>query len=99
MPHAVVAVPLILYMPLYPPAVSLFCHWLLAPPLSLQTLTNSHWSMKPAPPVRLPPVITACCEQFSAFYVGKFKSGRRLTWLTHVGGTLYYTAQPVVLLV
>ena len=52
----------------------------------IQTLTNSHWSMKIQQPVRLPPSINDCCDHFNAFYISKFKTGRRLSWLTHVGG-------------
>ena len=54
--------------------------------VEIQTLTNSHWSMKLQPPIRLPAVITECCDNFNAFYLSKFKTGRRLSWLTHVGG-------------
>lgn len=54
--------------------------------VDIQTLTNSHWSMKPQPPVRLPPIVSECCDHFNAFYLDKFKTGRRLSWLTHVGG-------------
>ena len=53
--------------------------------LDIQTLTNSHWSLKPSQPIRLPAIISQCCEQFNAFYLAKFKTGRRLTWLTNVG--------------
>ena len=54
--------------------------------VDIQTLTNSHWSMKPQPPVRLPAIVSECCDHFNAFYLDKFKTGRRLSWLTHVGG-------------
>ena len=54
--------------------------------VEIQTLTNSHWSMKAQPPVRLPAVVAECCKHFNAFYLEKFKTGRRLSWLTHVGG-------------
>ena len=54
--------------------------------VDIQTLTNSHWSMKALPPVRLPAIVSACCDHFNAFYLDKFKTGRRLSWLTHVGG-------------
>ena len=54
--------------------------------VDIQTLTNSHWSMKPQPPVRLPSIVSECCDHFNAFYLDKFKTGRRLSWLTHVGG-------------
>ena len=54
--------------------------------VEIQTLTNSHWSMKLQQPVRLPLVVSNCCDHFNAFYISKFKTGRRLSWLTHVGG-------------
>ena len=53
--------------------------------VDIQTLTNSHWSLKTSPPIRLPALISQCCDQFNAFYLAKFKTGRRLTWLTNVG--------------
>jgi hypothetical protein len=42
-------------------------------------------SMKLQPPIRLPLIINECCDNFNAFYLDKFKTGRRLSWLTHVG--------------
>ena len=53
--------------------------------LEVQTLTSSHWSMKPLPPCTLPPEVAVGCEAFQAFYTDRFKTGRRLTWLTQCG--------------
>jgi hypothetical protein len=41
--------------------------------------------MKSGPSCRLPPLINDCCERFTEFYLNKFKTGRRLAWLTSVG--------------
>jgi len=53
--------------------------------LEVQTLTTSHWTLKQTPSCKLPPAIVDCCERFNAFYLQKFKTGRRLTWLTNAG--------------
>ena len=53
--------------------------------LEVQTLTSSHWSMKPLPPCTLPPEVAVGCDAFQAFYTDRFKTGRRLTWLTQCG--------------
>lgn len=53
--------------------------------MDVQTLTASHWSMKSLTPCHLPTQAIKCCEIFSQFYLDRFKTGRRLTWLTHVG--------------
>lgn len=52
--------------------------------LEVQTLTASHWALVHNP-LALPPPLQDCCSRFAAFYLQKFKTGRRLTWMTHVG--------------
>lgn len=53
--------------------------------MDVQTLTTSHWALKGAPPLSLPGPLTDCIERFTAYYLQKFKTGRRLTWLTNLG--------------
>lgn len=53
--------------------------------LDVQTLTASHWTMKSAPPCTLPAQVTSACESFQQYYWDRFKTGRRLTWLSQVG--------------
>ena len=53
--------------------------------LDVQTLTASHWSMKNISTCILPPQAMNCNKIFTQFYLDRFGSGRRLTWLTHVG--------------
>ena len=53
--------------------------------MDVQTLTTSHWSLKQSVHCNLPAVIMDCCERFNTFYLQKFKTGRRLTWITSSG--------------
>jgi len=53
--------------------------------LDVQTLTASHWTMKQATPCLMPPVVTQACDAFQQYYSDRFKTGRRLTWLSQVG--------------
>ena len=53
--------------------------------MDVHTLTTSHWTLKQNAPCKLPSVIIECCERFNSFYIQKFNTGRRLTWLTNSG--------------
>lgn len=53
--------------------------------LDVQTLTASHWALKTTPLCQFPAQILDCCNRFQGFYTEKFKTGRRLSWLAHVG--------------
>jgi cullin 3 len=76
--------------------------------IDVQTLTQSHWNLKPpshsqsgsatkqshnklsavtgmSVNVCLPASIIDVCGRFQSFYSEKFKTGRRLQWLTHLG--------------
>lgn len=53
--------------------------------IEVQTLTTAHWSLKVLPPCILPKAAIDACDRFTTFYLEKFKTGRRLTWMTNYG--------------
>ena len=53
--------------------------------MEVQTLTTAHWSLKVLPPCTLPSPAVDACDRFTSFYLEKFKTGRRLTWMTNYG--------------
>jgi len=55
-----------------------------AVPIDVHVLTTGYWPLTPSPPCRLPAALQQSTTQFSSFYLG-LNSGRKLTWLTHLG--------------
>jgi len=48
-------------------------------------LTSSHWSLKTDSPIAVPAVISDGQGRFTAYYIEKFRTGRRLMWLLNMG--------------
>jgi cullin 3 len=48
-------------------------------------LTSSHWSLKMDNPIAVPPAISDGQGRFTAYYIEKFRTGRRLMWLLNMG--------------
>ena len=53
-------------------------------PMEVHVLTNGFWPLLPMPPCLLPAALQQSTALFTTFYLG-VNSGRRLTWLTHLG--------------
>jgi cullin 3 len=53
-------------------------------PMEVHVLTTGYWPLIPSPPCRLPADLQQGTTVFTAFYLG-MNSGRKLTWLTHLG--------------
>ncbi|KAI9357043.1 Cullin [Zopfochytrium polystomum] len=54
------------------------------PDLSVNVLTSSFWPNTNSIPCQFPPLITHTLERFQRFYLNRH-SGRRMTWLAHMG--------------
>ena len=52
--------------------------------LDVHMLTAGYWPIKALAPCRLPPLMNACGELFSSFYLNKYQ-GRKMQWVTHHG--------------
>lgn len=52
--------------------------------MELHVLTTGYWPLTPTAPCQLPPTLRNCCSVFASHYLEK-NSGRRLTWLPHLG--------------
>lgn len=55
-----------------------------AVPLEVHVLTTGYWPLLPSPPCLLPAPLQQSTTLFTAYYLEK-NSGRKLTWLTHLG--------------
>lgn len=55
-----------------------------AVPMEVHVLTTGYWPLLPLPPCLLPAPLIQSTGVFNSFYLG-MNSGRKLTWLTHLG--------------
>jgi cullin 3 len=52
--------------------------------MEVHVLTTGYWPLQPLAPCKLPPALLQATAAFTAFYLG-INSGRKLTWLNHLG--------------
>ena len=53
-------------------------------PMEIHILTTGYWPIIPPPLCKLPLCLQQCINIFTSYYLG-LNSGRKLTWLTHLG--------------
>ena len=53
-------------------------------PMEIHILTTGYWPIIPPPLCKLPLDLQQCISIFTSYYLG-LNSGRKLTWLTHLG--------------